>query len=158
MSSLGATHSWVAMSYPLLITGSGIIVCILTTLIATDLRPARVVSEIESTLKVQLVVSTLIMTPVSTRGSALSGVLADAVFLPTLACVNVRGRGLRGLQRVHGAPALVSPSPFPSPPHPRPPPHPPPHPQVAYVISICALPSEFTGLFAEEPERAVKNW
>lgn len=68
MSSLGATHSWVAMCYPLLITGSGIIVCILTTLIATDLRPARVVSEIESTLKVQLVVSTLLMTPVSTAG------------------------------------------------------------------------------------------
>jgi hypothetical protein len=35
-----------------------------TTLIATDLKPARVVSEIESTLKVQLIVSTLIMTPV----------------------------------------------------------------------------------------------
>ena len=68
VSSLGATHSWVAMCYPLLITGSGIIVCILTTLIATDFRPARVVSEIESTLKVQLVVSTLIMTPVSTAG------------------------------------------------------------------------------------------
>lgn len=33
-----------------------------------------------------------------------------------------------------------------------------PPPKVAYVISICALPSEFTGLFAEEPERAVKNW
>ncbi|KAL4427599.1 hypothetical protein ABPG75_001688 [Micractinium tetrahymenae] len=92
VSSLGATHSWVAMCYPLLITGSGIIVCILTTLIATDLRPARVVSEIESTLKVQLVVSTLAMTP------------------------------------------------------------------VAYIISICALPHEFAGLFAEEPERTVKNW
>ena len=39
--------------------------CPQTTLIATDIKPARVVSEIESTLKVQLVVSTLIMTPVS---------------------------------------------------------------------------------------------
>ena len=39
--------------------------CILTALIATDLKPAKVISEIESTLKVQLVVSTLLMTPVS---------------------------------------------------------------------------------------------
>lgn len=52
------------MCYPLLITGSGIVVCVLTTLIATDLKPARVVSEIESTLKAQLIVSTLVMTPV----------------------------------------------------------------------------------------------
>ena len=44
---------------------AGIVVCILTTLIATDLKPARVVAEIESTLKVQLIVSTLVMTPVS---------------------------------------------------------------------------------------------
>lgn len=44
---------------------AGIVVCVLTTLIATDLKPVRVVSEIESTLKVQLVVSTLAMTPVS---------------------------------------------------------------------------------------------
>jgi len=29
---------------------------------------------------------------------------------------------------------------------------------VVYVLSVCALPAEFTGLFAEEPERAVKNW
>jgi inorganic pyrophosphatase len=92
VSALGAQHSWVSMCYPLLITGSGILVCILTTLIATDLKPARVVSEIESTLKVQLIVSTLIMTPVT------------------------------------------------------------------YIISICALPAEFTGIFSEEPDRVVKNW
>lgn len=30
--------------------------------------------------------------------------------------------------------------------------------QVTYIISICALPSEFTGIFSEEPERVVKNW
>lgn len=52
------------MCYPLLITGSGIVICMLTTLIATDLKPARVVSEIESTLKFQLIISTAAMTPV----------------------------------------------------------------------------------------------
>ncbi|KDD76475.1 Inorganic H+ pyrophosphatase [Helicosporidium sp. ATCC 50920] len=63
VSSLGSHQMWVAMNFPLMITGVGIIVCILTTLLATDIRPARVVSEIESTLKMQLVVSTLLMTP-----------------------------------------------------------------------------------------------
>lgn len=52
------------MCYPLLITASGILVCLLTTLLATDFRPARAVDEIESTLKNQLIVSTVIMTPV----------------------------------------------------------------------------------------------
>ena len=27
-----------------------------------------------------------------------------------------------------------------------------------YVLSVCALPAEFTGIFSEEPERVVKNW
>jgi hypothetical protein len=31
-------------------------------------------------------------------------------------------------------------------------------PQVTYIISICALPAEFTGIFSEEPDRVVKNW
>lgn len=52
------------MCYPLLITAAGILVCLLTTLLATDFRPARAVDEIESTLKNQLIVSTVIMTPV----------------------------------------------------------------------------------------------
>lgn len=52
------------MSYPLLITSSGIIVSLLTTLLATDLKPAKTIDEIESTLKNQLIVSTVIMTPV----------------------------------------------------------------------------------------------
>lgn len=64
VSSLGASHSWTAMSYPLLITSSGIIVSLLTTLLATDLKPAKTIDEIESTLKNQLIVSTVIMTPV----------------------------------------------------------------------------------------------
>ena len=39
--------------------------------------------------------------------------------------------------------------------------HPPPSPppvQVVYVLSVCCLPSEFIGIFSEEPERVVKNW
>lgn len=52
------------MSYPLLITSAGIVVSLFTTLLATDLKPAKTIDEIESTLKNQLIVSTVIMTPV----------------------------------------------------------------------------------------------
>lgn len=92
VSSLGAQHVWVAMCYPMLITATGILVCIGTTLVATDFKPARVVSEIESTLKYQLVISTAVMTPVT------------------------------------------------------------------LLISLTALPAEFSGLFGDEPDRMVKNW
>lgn len=65
VSELGANHNWPAMMFPLMISATGIIVCILTTLIATDLKPARHISEIEHTLKMQLIISTVLMTPVS---------------------------------------------------------------------------------------------
>lgn len=49
----------------MLCSASGILVCIATTFLATDLKPAKVIAEIENTLKMQLIVSTIIMTPVS---------------------------------------------------------------------------------------------
>ena len=64
VSSLGQDHFYSSMSYPLPISGAGIIICLLTTFVATDLRPARMVSEIENTLKYQLIISTLLATPV----------------------------------------------------------------------------------------------
>ena len=63
VSSLGADHIGPAMAFPLLISAAGLVVCMATTFLATDLRPARVVSEIESTLKNQLIVSTALATP-----------------------------------------------------------------------------------------------
>jgi H+-translocating diphosphatase len=64
VSDLGTSHDYVAMSFPLVISALGILVCLFTTLIATDFKPATQISEIELTLKIQLVVSTIIMTPV----------------------------------------------------------------------------------------------
>ncbi|CAD7700819.1 unnamed protein product [Ostreobium quekettii] len=57
-------HSWLAMLYPLLISAFGIFVCLITTFAATDLWPARKSSEIEDVLKMQLIISSLLMTPV----------------------------------------------------------------------------------------------
>jgi len=65
LSSLGSDGSWKGLMFPLLITGAGILVCLGTTLLATDFFPAKQVDEIEKTLKMQLIISTLIMTPVS---------------------------------------------------------------------------------------------
>ena len=64
MSTCWHPGAQVAMSFPLLITAAGILVSLLTTFIATDLRPARLVDEIETTLKYQLIISTVLMTPV----------------------------------------------------------------------------------------------
>eukprot|EP00891_Asterochloris_glomerata_P003635 jgi/Astpho2/3635/Aster-06926 len=63
VSSLAQEHNYVALSYPLAISAVGILVCVVTTFIATDLKPARLVSDIERTLKLQLVISTLLATP-----------------------------------------------------------------------------------------------
>lgn len=61
------------MTFPLMVSASGILVCMLTTLIATDLAPAKQISEIEHTLKMQLIISTVLMTPVSgTAGTGCS--------------------------------------------------------------------------------------
>lgn len=51
--------------FPLMISATGILTCVLVTLIATDLKPAKQISEIESTLKMQLIISTVLMTPVT---------------------------------------------------------------------------------------------
>ena len=56
------------MMFPLMISATGILTCLLVTLIATDFKPAKQISEIESTLKLQLIVSTVLMTPVRGDG------------------------------------------------------------------------------------------
>lgn len=60
----GDGQEWLAMMYPLLISASGILVCIVVALLATDFFPAKSIETIETTLKIQLIVSTVIMTPV----------------------------------------------------------------------------------------------
>ncbi|MEW5298026.1 MAG: hypothetical protein WDW36_001190 [Sanguina aurantia] len=65
VSSLGQDHNLVGILFPLTLSATGILACLLTTFIATDLKPAKVISDIETTLKLQLIISTVIMTPVS---------------------------------------------------------------------------------------------
>ncbi|KAM0031063.1 putative inorganic diphosphatase [Helianthus debilis subsp. tardiflorus] len=51
-----------AMMYPLLISSVGILVCLITTLFATDIFEVKTVKEIEPSLKNQLIISTVLMT------------------------------------------------------------------------------------------------
>lgn len=62
ISSFGFTHNYAAMLYPLLISSMGIVICLITTLFATDLIEIKKVSEIEPSLKRQLLISTVLMT------------------------------------------------------------------------------------------------
>lgn len=62
ISSFGISHDYTAMSYPLIISSMGIVVCLITTLFATDLFEIKKVNEIEPSLKRQLLISTVLMT------------------------------------------------------------------------------------------------
>lgn len=62
ISSFGINHEFTAMCYPLLVSSMGIIVCLITTLFATDFFEIKVVKQIEPALKNQLIISTVLMT------------------------------------------------------------------------------------------------
>ncbi|KZV19963.1 pyrophosphate-energized vacuolar membrane proton pump 1-like [Dorcoceras hygrometricum] len=55
ISSFGINHDFTAMCYPLLISSMGILVCLITTLFATDFFEITAVKEIEPALKKQLI-------------------------------------------------------------------------------------------------------
>ncbi|CAI0542678.1 unnamed protein product [Linum tenue] len=62
ISSFGIDHDFTGMLYPLLISSMGIVVCLITTLFATDFFEIKEVTEIEPALKKQLIISTVLMT------------------------------------------------------------------------------------------------
>mmetsp|Transcript_6322 Transcript_6322/g.39415 ORF Transcript_6322/g.39415 Transcript_6322/m.39415 type:complete len:765 (-) Transcript_6322:43-2337(-) len=63
LSSIGRDHDWTGMMFPLMLSAVGILVCLVTTFVATDINPAKKLSDIEHSLKMQLIISTVIMTP-----------------------------------------------------------------------------------------------
>ena len=54
---------WGALMFPMTISGSGIIVCLITNFFATDFFVVKKEEDIEKVLKTQLLVSSLLMTP-----------------------------------------------------------------------------------------------
>lgn len=62
ISSFGNNHELTPMLYPLIVSSMGILVCLITTLFATDFFEIKAVKEIEPALKKQLIISTVLMT------------------------------------------------------------------------------------------------
>uniref|UniRef100_A0A0D9V0G9 H(+)-exporting diphosphatase n=1 Tax=Leersia perrieri TaxID=77586 RepID=A0A0D9V0G9_9ORYZ len=62
ISSFGAEHNFAAVSYPLLISSAGLIVCLVTTLFGTTFYKVKTVHGVAPALKLQLVISTVLMT------------------------------------------------------------------------------------------------
>jgi len=60
-SSIGVTGGWDAMVFPVIVSGVGIIVCLLCSFIATHIWTVKKESDVELALKVQLISTTIVM-------------------------------------------------------------------------------------------------
>uniref|UniRef100_A0A7S0MT90 H(+)-exporting diphosphatase n=1 Tax=Cryptomonas curvata TaxID=233186 RepID=A0A7S0MT90_9CRYP len=57
-----AEHGWAALVFPLFISATGIVVCMVCSFVATDIRPVQKEEDVEAVLKVQLGLTSLVMT------------------------------------------------------------------------------------------------
>ena len=73
--TLIASGGWSGLMFPVTISAGGVIVCLLCSFMATNIMPVKHEADIETVLKVQLGLTTLVLTPV-VYGLA-------AVFLPS---------------------------------------------------------------------------
>ncbi|WVZ96556.1 hypothetical protein U9M48_042183 [Paspalum notatum var. saurae] len=62
ISSFGEDHNFTAMMYPLLVSAVGLLVCMATTLVATDVAEVRGPDDVGPALKHQILISTVLMT------------------------------------------------------------------------------------------------
>jgi inorganic pyrophosphatase len=62
--TLIATGGWSGLMFPVTISAGGIIVCLLCSFVATNVSPVKHEADIETVLKVQLGLTTLLLTPV----------------------------------------------------------------------------------------------
>jgi len=76
--------NWGSMMFPLLISAVGILVCFVTSFFATDISPVRTEADIERVLKMQLILSTVFMTP--------SIFVLAMTFLPAQFCFAMPGQ------------------------------------------------------------------
>ncbi|KAF8727114.1 hypothetical protein HU200_019620 [Digitaria exilis] len=62
ISEFGKEHKYTAQMFPLLISATGLLVCLVTTLFATDLAKVRRAADVGPALKRQILISTVLMT------------------------------------------------------------------------------------------------
>jgi inorganic pyrophosphatase len=83
-------NSWEALMFPLALSATGIIVCMVCSFVATDIFPVKSQEGIEKVLKLQMVLTALIMLPVTYK-------LADLMLPEEFLLESVRmPHGLRG--------------------------------------------------------------
>jgi Na+/H+-translocating membrane pyrophosphatase len=70
---------WGAICFPLIISSSGIVVCLLTSFLATNIFPVINEARIEVALRLQLIVTTLLMIPAT--------YMAAYLFIPGMYCL-----------------------------------------------------------------------
>jgi inorganic pyrophosphatase len=57
------SYGWGAVAFPILVSAAGIIVCLVTSFVATHILPVRKEPDVELALKLQLVITTVLMVP-----------------------------------------------------------------------------------------------
>lgn len=62
-SSIGSDAGWDAMVYPIVVSATGIFVCLICSFIATHIRPVKQEAHVEQALKIQLISTTVLMVP-----------------------------------------------------------------------------------------------
>jgi len=62
-SSIGSVGGWDAMLFPVIVSAIGVIVCLLCSFIATNIKPVTKEAHVEEALKVQLISTTILMLP-----------------------------------------------------------------------------------------------
>lgn len=62
IGTTGDATGWTGLMFPLMISAAGILVCLITSFVATHVSPVRKEADVEKVLKVQILVSTLLMT------------------------------------------------------------------------------------------------
>ena len=82
---------WGALCFPLVVSCAGILVCLVTSFVATHLFPVNSEAMIEKALRMQLIVSTVLMVPAAmlVGGMYVSLSLPLCVYAPLSVCVSV---------------------------------------------------------------------
>mmetsp|Transcript_10350 Transcript_10350/g.18249 ORF Transcript_10350/g.18249 Transcript_10350/m.18249 type:complete len:789 (+) Transcript_10350:154-2520(+) len=76
--------NWASLMFPLLVSATGLLVCFVTSFMATNVSPVRCESDVERVLKMQLILSTALLTP---------AIFFLALFyLPSVFCVAMPGQ------------------------------------------------------------------
>lgn len=98
-NTLYMAGGWSAVMFPLLVSATGIIICLVTSFIATHLYPVHKEAQIETALKTQLIVTTLLVVPAT--------YILAVTFLPETFVISSVGGSVEG-KAVHAFVTVVA--------------------------------------------------